>query len=84
MSREIKSEVVDAIMDLAIKYEEDTGKKPTYVWLTLELESKIESLTYNDIGSLSGEIFQKGARAALPKIFGLEIKGWNSDKVKVE
>ena len=84
MSAEIKSEIVDAIMDAATAFEHETGTKPTSVWLTSELETKIERLTYDDIGSLSGEIFQKGAREALPKIFGYEIKGWGSESIKVE
>jgi hypothetical protein len=84
MSKELKSEIVDVVMDPVIAFREQNGKPATSVYLTPDIEQKIGKLTADDIGALSGGIFQKGVRAGMTRILGLDIKSWDSDTVKVE
>jgi len=83
-SKQTKSEVVDAIEDIAIAFHQENRRPAEAVHLTPEIRKKIESLTNDDIGEIASAIFEKGIEKALPTIFGLKILSWDSDSIKVE
>ena len=84
MSKEIRSEIIDAVTHAKSVFYHEHGTEPKAVHLTQEIAHKIEQLTEEDIGALAGGIFTKGVRAKLTQLVGLEIKSWDADTIKVE
>lgn len=84
MSKELKSEIVDAVKGAANAFLREHGSPATAVYITQDIKQKIERLTSDEIGALSGEIWLKGAPAVMTQILGLKIKSWDSDIIKVE
>lgn len=85
VSQELKDEIVNEVKGLKKQFHDMNGTAPTRIFLTPDIETKIERLDGNDIGPLAGEIFIKGtAREVVTMLCGLKIEGWDSEIAKVE
>ena len=75
--------VLERILDAIREYRRVHQRDPTTLHLTLEDESKIARLGWNELGTVLELVLRNGPREALPTLYGLKVV-WDSKQFSLE
>ena len=66
--------ILERVLDAQREFRKQHHRDPIVVRLTLDDESKIGRMTWNDLGTTLEPMLRHGVRKAFPTLFGMKVE----------